>query len=148
MKRPINKKTQDQVAAATALADAPVLALTVRPPWSHWISRGIKRVENRTWAPPAGWRGQLVIHAGKTVDLDGFAIGAQHGHPVDLDEVNRGEYIAVATLADVHPAGPDCQPACTPWASTTACTGCWQASVAWSPSKDPAASGCSSHRRT
>lgn len=99
----------------TTLATEPVLALTVRPPWSHWLARGIKQVENRTWAPPAGWRGQLVIHAGQNLDLDGFAIGAQLGHPVDTDEVNRGEYIAVADLADVHQAGPDCGPACTPW---------------------------------
>lgn len=56
-----------------------------------------------------------MIHAGLSLDLDGFTIAAQLGHPVDPDEVNRGEYIAVAELADVHQSGPDCQPACTPW---------------------------------
>lgn len=101
--------------AAAALATEPVLALTVRPPWSHWLARGIKQVENRTWAPPGEWRGQLVIHAGKHLDQYGFEVGAQLGHPVDQNEINRGEYIAVADLFDVHQAGPDCQSACTPW---------------------------------
>jgi len=97
------------------LATAPVLALTVRPPWSHWLALGIKNIENRGWAPPGGWRGYLVIHAGKTLDLDGFWFGARLGHPVDEDDVNRGEYLAVADLVDVHRAGPDCPPTCTPW---------------------------------
>lgn len=99
----------------TGLASQPVLALTVRPPWSHWLATGIKTIENRTWAPPAGWRGQLVIHAGRNLDLNGFAIGRQLGHPVAADEINTGEYIAVATLADVHRAGQDCRPTCSPW---------------------------------
>lgn len=97
------------------LAAAPVLALTVKPPWSHWLAAGLKNVENRTWTPPKGWRGQLVIHAGMTLDTTGFWFGARLGHLVDADEVTRGEFIAVADLADVHRAGPDCQPSCTPW---------------------------------
>jgi hypothetical protein len=56
-----------------------------------------------------------VIHAGKTLDPYGFAVGARFGHPVDEDEVARGEYIAVANLTDVHRAGPDCGLACRPW---------------------------------
>lgn len=99
----------------STLAAAPVLALTVQPPWSHWLALGIKNIENRTWAPPRGWRSQLVIHAGKTLDLYGFSAGARLGHPVEQDEVNRGEYLAVADLIDVHRAGADCRPACTPW---------------------------------
>jgi hypothetical protein len=100
----------------TALLCAePVLALTVRPPWSHWIAWGIKRVENRTWQPPAGWRGQLVIHAGRTIDWPAFAIGAALGHPVDPDDVTRGEYVAVVDLVDVHYAGPACAEACDRW---------------------------------
>jgi hypothetical protein len=99
----------------TTLADAPVLALTVQPPWSHWLALGIKNIENRGWAPPGGWRGPLVIHAGKTLDLDGFWFGARLGHPIDEADVNRGEYLAVGDLVDVHRAGPDCQPTCTPW---------------------------------
>lgn len=99
----------------STLALSPVLALTVRPPWSHWLARGIKNIENRAWAPPDGWRGMLVIHAGKTLDLDGFWFGARLGHPVVEDEVNRGEYLAVADLVDVHRAGADCRPTCIPW---------------------------------
>jgi hypothetical protein len=97
------------------LSTEPVLALTVRPPWSHWLACGIKRVENRTWQPPAGWRGQLVIHAGLTVDWAAFAIGAALGHPVDPDDVTRGEYVAVADRVDVHRAGPDCWAVCAQW---------------------------------
>ncbi|WP_431879206.1 hypothetical protein [Amycolatopsis sacchari] len=100
---------------ATTLADAPVLALTVQPPWSHWLATGIKNIENRTWAPPGNWRGKLVIHAGKTLDRHGFWFAARLGHRIGEDEVNRGEYLAVADLADVHRAGSDCPPACTPW---------------------------------
>lgn len=97
------------------LANAPVLALTVRPPWSHWLAAGIKTIENRIWAPPAGWRGKLVIHAGQTVDPEGFRFGANLGHHLVQDEVNRGEYLAVADLIDVHRAGPECASTCTPW---------------------------------
>lgn len=99
----------------TTLATAPVLALTVQPPWSHLLAHGLKNIENRTWAPPGGWRGKLVIHAGKTLDHNGFWFAARLGHRVDEDEVNRGEYLAVADLADVHRAGPDCRPSCDPW---------------------------------
>ena len=99
----------------TKLADAPVLALTVQPPWSHWLAASVKNIENRTWTPPAGWRGRLVIHAGRTLDQNGFPFGASLGHHVDQDDVNRGEYLAVADVADVHRAGPDCPPTCMPW---------------------------------
>jgi hypothetical protein len=97
------------------LVDEPVLALTVRPPWSHWLAAGVKQVENRTWCPPAGWRGALVIHAGQRLDWDGFVFGALNGHPISDDEVNRGEYLAVADLVDVHAAGQACGEACAPW---------------------------------
>lgn len=97
------------------ISTAPILALTVKPPWSHWLASGAKPVENRTWAPPAGWRGLLVIHAGRTIDPAGLAVGARLGHPVDEDELNIGEFIAVGQLADVHPAGPDCWASCAGW---------------------------------
>jgi len=97
------------------IATAPVLALSVRPPWSHWLATGAKPLENRTWEPPGGWRGTLVVHAGQKLDLDGFWFGARLGHRIGEDEVARGEYIAVAELVNVHRAGPDCCAACAQW---------------------------------
>lgn len=47
----------------------PLRALTLHRPWSDAIVRGPKRVENRTWFPPARFVGQeLAIHGGKTYD--------------------------------------------------------------------------------
>ena len=48
--------------------------LTLHRPWAAAIVHGDKRVENRTWVPPATLtrRGLwLAIHAGKTYDPDG-----------------------------------------------------------------------------
>ncbi len=47
-------------------------ALTLHRPWPWAIIHGSKRVENRSWAPPAWLIGQrLAIHAGKRWDADG-----------------------------------------------------------------------------
>lgn len=43
-------------------------ALTIHQPWATLIARGLKDVENRTWATP--WRGTLFIHAGKKWDRE------------------------------------------------------------------------------
>lgn len=99
------------------ISAAPILAITVKAPWSHWLASGVKRVENRTWAPPGDWRGQLVIHAGRALDPVGFAVGAGLGHPVVESELNIGEFIAVAHPRPVciRPA-PDCRTAgCAGW---------------------------------
>lgn len=101
--------------SATTLSTEPVLAITVWPPWSHWLASGVKPLENRTWEPPGGWRGQLVIHAGKTLDLPAFAFGARLGHHVSEDDVARGEHLAVAELVDIHRDGPDCWASCATW---------------------------------
>ncbi|MFD9964878.1 hypothetical protein [Amycolatopsis sp. NPDC058986] len=101
--------------SAVTLVDEPVLAITVRPPWSHWIALGVKPPENRSWRPPRGWDGALVIHAGKTLDPFGFAYGARLGHAVGEDEVARGEFIAVCRIREVHWAGPDCGAECQDW---------------------------------
>jgi hypothetical protein len=39
-------------------------ALTVCQPYAEMIVRGVKPIENRTW--PTGYRGELLIHAGKS----------------------------------------------------------------------------------
>lgn len=100
---------------ACTLSEQPVLALTVPPPWSHWTATGITPVINCASEPPAGWRGRLIIHAGKKIDHDAARYGAQLGYVVRPHEVNRGEFIAVADLADVHYAGEGCADACLGW---------------------------------
>jgi len=45
-----------------------LVALTVRQPWASAIIYGGKDVENRVWQ--TGYRGRLLIHAGKAVDWD------------------------------------------------------------------------------
>lgn len=80
-------------------------ALSVRQPWAWLIVHGHKDVENRDWG--TGWRGPLLIHAGKTLtrkyhrecramlaEVFGIALP-------DLDELPRGGVVGVATLVDV-----------------------------------------------
>ena len=50
-------------------------ALTIHQPWASLVAQGIKRVENRTWSPPPEELGPgdyLLLHAGKTFDLDAW----------------------------------------------------------------------------
>lgn len=42
-------------------------ALSVQQPWAWCIVHGHKPVENRTW--PTSMRGQIAIHASKTLDV-------------------------------------------------------------------------------
>ena len=42
--------------------------LTIRQPWATLIMSGYKRFEFRGW--PTKYRGELLIHAGKTVDKE------------------------------------------------------------------------------
>ena len=44
-------------------------ALTIRQPWASLIASGAKRLENRSWSPPADMIGQrIAIHAGQGWD--------------------------------------------------------------------------------
>lgn len=43
-------------------------ALSIRQPWAQLIVQGIKDIENRQWS--TSYRGELLIHASKAVDLD------------------------------------------------------------------------------
>lgn len=46
-------------------------ALTIKQPWASLIMSGAKKIENRSWAPPATLIDQrLVIHAGLAWDSD------------------------------------------------------------------------------
>lgn len=75
---------------------ADVLALTVRPPWSHAIAHGTKRCENRVWAP--GWPiPTLLIHAGKKIDNDAARTFREAGLPMPTDPTT-GAIVAVTSL--------------------------------------------------
>lgn len=80
-------------------------ALTLIQPWSWAIAHAGKRVENRTWAPPASVIGQRVaIHAGKKLDDDGcITVGLRlMGQPLDLpndDAFVHGAVESVATIS-------------------------------------------------
>lgn len=98
----------------------PWRALTIIQPWAWLIATGAKRVENRTFAPPAGWGGPLLIHAGKAPLMDlspelraipwpqnmgvtGYTLGEQ------LDRMaRRGEFVVGHVVAVVErvSAGP------------------------------------------
>jgi hypothetical protein len=43
-------------------------ALTVKQPWASLIALGLKRVENRTWAPNLEPGDEFLIHAGASID--------------------------------------------------------------------------------
>lgn len=73
-------------------------ALTLWRPWSDAIVHGPKRIENRTWVPPARVVGEVIaIHAGKRYDTAadrycearGFAALNRHGCPGGIVGVAR-----------------------------------------------------------
>jgi len=70
-------------------------ALTVCQPYAELIATGEKPVENRAWAP--AYRGQLLIHAGKSL--------AWLDDPRDKDQFVLGAVVAVATLVACLPKG-------------------------------------------
>jgi len=105
------RKTRPRPRAVRVPVPGRIRALTVRPPWSDCIAYADKRVENRSWSPPA-WRGLLLIHAGLTVIDDALPLVAgllPVGH-----QLVRGAVVAVADLADIHPDDGRC----TPWSET------------------------------
>ncbi|MFG2046179.1 hypothetical protein ACGFIW_01945 [Micromonospora sp. NPDC048935] len=97
---------------------AAIKAITVRKPWSTCIAStnaGAKRVENR--GAGTNHRGILLIHEGKTADVDAFAdrrvAELLTPHRDAPEQPGAGAVIAVAALTDVHyAAGGDC---CAPW---------------------------------
>lgn len=78
-------------------------ALTLHQPWSWAIAHAGKRVENRTWAPPASVIGQRVaIHAGLKHYCFGEALYREH--PLlpqfpDPGTLVHGAVESVATIA-------------------------------------------------
>lgn len=73
-----------------------VLALTLRQPWASAIVELGKDVENRTWTTP--YRGELAIHAGKSVDNNAKEVAA--GLAV-RERLPSGCVVALVTLTDI-----------------------------------------------
>lgn len=68
-------------------------ALSIRQPWASLIVQGLKTIEVRSW--PTKHRGQLWIHAGKTVDKQ-----AMTHFSLDPASMVRGAVIAYCDLYD------------------------------------------------
>lgn len=87
-------------------------AITLWQPWAALVAHGIKRIENRPWAPwPAAIESgdQLAIHAGLrdrpgAWDVDALAAELRRLPPGATGV--RGAIVAVVTLADVVETGP------------------------------------------
>jgi hypothetical protein len=74
-------------------------ALTICQPWAELILRGDKRIENRKW--PTSYRGQLLIHAGKSRDW----LETCDTLPADFDEdaLDFGAIVGKVELLDCLP---------------------------------------------
>lgn len=81
-------------------------ALTICQPYAHLIVRGVKRVENRTWA--TNYRGRIYIHAGKsrawltsfTDELGNEWFKDAPGSVILVSRLAFGAVVAVANLVD------------------------------------------------
>lgn len=56
-----------------SLQDHQILGLTVHSPHAELTARGLKTIENRSWAPPGWMLGRYIaLHASRTWDHEGF----------------------------------------------------------------------------
>lgn len=90
-----------------------MLGLTLYQPWAWGVSRGLKDIENRPWAPspsrcPPGT--YIAIHAGMTYDQDGSfkmaAILERLGLPPIPASVAQGAVVGVARFDGVVRGAP------------------------------------------
>ncbi|TAM87648.1 ASCH domain-containing protein [bacterium] len=72
-------------------------ALSIRHPWSWAILYANKRIENRTW--PTRFRGEVFIHAGKTIERDSVEMLRADSFSVP-EELACGAIVGVARLVD------------------------------------------------
>ncbi len=83
-------------------------ALSLKQPWAHWVRRGLKTIETRTWKTK--YRGDLLICASKKIDRAA----------VNLDEIPYellvGMAVAVTGVVDCRPmTREDEHAAMCPW---------------------------------
>lgn len=71
-------------------------AITIKQPFASLIMAGVKEYEFRTWK--TSYRGELLIHAGKSVDTEAMEKFAEYGLEYPL-----GCILGKATLSDCIP---------------------------------------------
>jgi hypothetical protein len=87
-------------------------ALSIRQPWSWLIVNGYKPYENRSWNTK--FRGEVLIHASKKFDRDGYKWVRDNFPKIDLplpQQFERGGIVGKATLWEVATASS------SPWFS-------------------------------
>jgi hypothetical protein len=77
-------------------------ALSIKQPWAWLIANGYKDIENRNWW--TSYRGQLLIHAGKSLDREGEKwIKYKHPEiilPTFAQGINMGGIVGQGDLVD------------------------------------------------
>ena len=73
--------------------------LSIRQPWAWAISRGHKKVENRTWR--TSYRGVIYIHASTTLERHELKWLTSKARVRPPREFVHGAVVAVAVLSDV-----------------------------------------------
>lgn len=80
--------------------------LSIRQPWAWLIVNGLKDIENRNWT--TGYRGSLLIHAGKQFEDDAIHWilarldpDERQKFPMRKSAFQRGGIVGIATLTDV-----------------------------------------------
>ena len=91
------------------MSGLPKLALSINQPWAWLIAAGHKDVENRNWNTE--FRGEFLIHAGKTLDKGALADLDVGEHPVTgedfrpweggLPRIDTGGMVGIAELVGV-----------------------------------------------
>lgn len=80
-------------------------AITLHQPWATLIALGLKHYETRSW--PTTYRGNLAIHAGKTVIFDRQAMplvaAALAAHGIhDAKQLPLGGVVCICKLKNVY----------------------------------------------
>lgn len=86
-----------------------LFGLTLQQPWATAVCDLGKRVENRSWCPPAHMMGEVIaIHAGKTFHEDGADwLAARMGRMVRRATVPLGAIVALARIKEVVTERPE-----------------------------------------
>lgn len=76
------------------------LALSIQQPWAWLIVNGLKDVENRTWK--TNYRGPLLIHAGKKVDIKGYDWVQENMNIAlpSLGKLDKGGIVGISEIID------------------------------------------------
>ncbi len=72
-----------------------IKVITIKQPFASLILKGYKEYEFRTW--PTKYRGEILIHAGKTVDKEAIATRFKE---YDLGNMPTGVIIAKVNITD------------------------------------------------